>query len=702
MKFPVTLLLLTASMLLPAIVAVAQPAPPPEEIHCSLLPVRPQARAARVPLIVEGEVLESRGLRGARGRIYTVHRLRVYKLLKGQAPAELTLLTEGGSIGLDRQELTNTLQLRPGQQGVFFLEQSSFSVAAAGSAWSVYASQQGFVEYDLRTATAAEPFQAYPALGPALYARLTGGAVAVREVQPYPGLAVALRWQAATAVVVAARVEAPVVTGLAPLSIMAGTKSVLTIQGTGFGATRGNGQVEFRNADVGGAAYTALSEADYVSWSDTQIRVLVPSLSATRATAGTGPVRVTTNDQLLTISAATVTIVYAASNVLDSNTGQRDIASQLNQNGTGGYTYRFDPGFAANTAAGAAWQRALSSWRCQTGVNWTLGATRTTAGISEDGQNSVGFDTGTELPTGVLGRTTSYYRGCYRPDGTVSFYVQEIDTQFDDATDWQFGPARPTLSQVDFESVALHELGHAQQLSHLILPSAVMHYAIARGQVSRTLAAPSDIAGGRYVLRQRGFVLSACGGAAMLPAPLTSQQARYQSGTGAVVDWTTQNECFVSGFVVERTAADTTTGWQAVATVAAGAGPAYRYTDAQPRTGLSYYRLRVRRPDGSLDTAVPLAVTDDATVADGVQFYPNPLAPGEPLGLQYLAGTTAGSLTLRFFDAVGRYLGGTLVRYQPGLNVLPVTAPELRAGWYIVRWTDSNGGTGSARLVRVN
>jgi hypothetical protein len=683
--------------------AQALPAAAAPELHCSLLALSPEARAAAVPLILEGEVLESQGFRGTNGRIYTSNRVRVYKLLKGQAPAEITLLTEGGTVGLDRQELTNTLSLVPGDQGVFFLERAAFAgTAAAGVAYAAYASQQGFVRYELGSLTAAEPFRAYPALDADFYQEVAPGSQ-LRQVQQNPALEAAVARRAAP---VARKVLAPAIAIIGPLVLPAGTGAVLTITGSGFGAARGNGFVEFRNADDGGATYTKITDADYLSWSETQIRVLVPSLTASRNTAGTGPVRVTTTDQQQATSPASVTIVYAASNVQDNTKMLRAAPGALNQNGEGGYTFRFDPNFVTNTAANAAWQRALENWRCQTGVNWVVGTTRPKAGVAEDGENSVGFDVGADLPVNVLGRTTSYYRGCYLSNGTssgtVSFYVQEIDTQFDDASNWQFGPGNPSSAQIDFESVALHELGHAQQLSHLILPSAVMHYAIARGQVSRRLAAPSDIVGGRYVLRTRGFVRSECGSSPMLPAPLTGQQVQFVAGAGTILQWTTRAECFVSGFVVERAAADTTAGWQVVGTVAAGAtSGTYRFTDPQPRPGLSYYRLRVRRPDNSLDSVVPLAVTD-SEAGGGLQFYPNPLqGTATPLTLQYQGGTSPGTLTLRFYDAIGRYQGGTVLRYESGLNVLPVVPPLVRPGLYITRWTDSNGPGGKARLMFV-
>ncbi|UPL49305.1 matrixin family metalloprotease [Hymenobacter sublimis] len=673
-------------------------APPESETRCLLVPLNPAARAAHVPLIVEAEVLDAQGFRAANGRIYTRHQLQVFKQLKGAAPAQLTVVTEGGTVGLDRQLLTNTLALRVGQQGVFFLEAAAFPGVPAGSEWAVYASQQGFIEYDLRTASAAEPFRRYPTLTPAFYQTVAGATP--REVRPNQALQAALTRRATPAG--AAKVLAPVVLGLSPTSLTAGTGAVLTITGTGFGAARGSGSVEFRNADDGGATFTKVNDDDYVSWSDTRIQVRVPSSSATGNPAGTGPVRVTSADQLLVTSLQAVQIVYAASNVQDNRTRQRVVPAHRGQNENGGISFRFETAFTANTAATAAWQRALTTWRCQTGINWEVGAPRTNRGATDDGENAVGFDSGSELPTNVLGRTTSYYRGCYLPNGNVTFYVDELDMQFDDGTNWQFGPANPAASQIDFESVAVHELGHAQQLSHLILPSAVMHYAIARGQRSRVLAAASDIAGGRYVLRTRSFQPPICEVGAMLPAPLTRQSASFVAGIGTTVQWSTQNECFLSGFVVERASSDTTAGWRVVGSVPAGAASGqYRLLDPQAPAGLNYYRLRLRRPDNSLDTAVPVGVTDDATAVNTLQVFPNPLTGnGTELNLQYI-GAAGGTLTVRFYDAVGRYIGGSLVNYQTGLNRLRVVPPPLRQGYYLVRWNDSNGPKGTVPLIKI-
>ena len=73
-----------------------------------------------------------------------------------------------------------------------------------------------------------------------------------------------------------------------PTTVTGGTGTVLTINGSGFGATQGTGTVGFRRADDGGATYMSPVPTQYFRGCDTQIRVLeVPD------GAGTGDIQVT-------------------------------------------------------------------------------------------------------------------------------------------------------------------------------------------------------------------------------------------------------------------------------------------------------------------------------------------------------------------------------------------------------------------------
>ncbi|MCC3155849.1 hypothetical protein LJ737_01275 [Hymenobacter sp. 15J16-1T3B] len=684
--------LLAGLLALSQLPAAGQAPAPADETRCLLLPLDPARRAQAAALVVEAEVLNQRSFwDAAHRRIYTAHSLRVYKLLKGQWPVDqlLTVLTEGGAVGDTLQTLTNTLRLRPGQQGLLFLTPARFPGVAEPGAWAAYASRQGFVRYDALTATATEPFRQYPLLDAAFYraqTALTGQPL--RELTPNPALAAALaRRQQPPA---ARGVDAPLITDFSPRAIVAGADSVLTISGAGFGTAPGS--VEFRNADDGGASFTRVNARDVVSWSDARVQVRVPSFSATADPAGSGTFRVVTADQQLAASPALLpfTVRYALTNVQETSSGITYRAGNSDQNGTGGYTFQPDPTMSQNAPALAAFGRALSSWRCQTAINWELGGARTGHGVGNDGINTLEFAVGNELPDNVLGRASSTYLGCRDAAGGTRFWVKEIDMQFDADVSWQFGPGVPTGPQFDFETVALHELGHGQQLNHVIapvvagVPQLVMHYAIGARQVTRQLNFNRDVLGG-YAAQLRSLAPASCGAAPEQPAPLTGPLAAQSQNGRVLLSWTTRNECSVVNFGVERSPDART--WTRLGQTAASSAGSYSYTDSQPLAGTSFYRLVVQLGNGLSLPAAPVGVREGGAP---LLVYPNPA--NEPLlFLEYSAPGASNALEVRIFDALGRYYGGKrLVVPQAGINTLSIALPTLRAGWYLLRWNDGS------------
>ncbi|MDO7875325.1 T9SS type A sorting domain-containing protein [Hymenobacter sp. ASUV-10] len=702
MQFIFSFLRLRASVLIGGMLAAAAlaatPARAQEAGHCLLLPLAPAERAQRATLVVEAEVRSSEGFwNAAHTRLFTRHRLRVFSLLKGAVAdtTELQLITEGGRLGLQQQLLTNTLRLEPGQQGVFFLSRAAWAgLPAPGQHWAAYGSEQGFIEYHPADGTASEPFRQYPAIDAAFYQQITQLTGQPRRVlQPNPALAPSAGGGQA-------RPQALGITGLSPLSLAAGAEEVLTIDGQDFGLARGTGFVEFRNADDGGATWIQARATDYLSWTSTRIRVRVPSSGSGGHPAGSGRVRITTSSQARAESPESLTVIYALTNVASTDDNYLQRPNHVVLNDDGGLSFRFGPSFAANAAASAAWQRALTNWRCNTGVNWQVGALAPTNAIAGDDQNVIAFDTpADELPAQVLGRTTSYYSGCFGADGQVVFSVSEIDMQFDAQRAFQFGPAPAVRPQIDFETTAVHELGHAQQLTHLNLPGAVMHFGIAPGQNTRALNPASDIVGGRRVLRERSFRQQTCGPNAMLPAPLRALRIDVTDPNGGVnVRWDTRDECFLIGFVVQRSAGADTTAWQTLVTGPATPGSYYGYADRQPMPGLHYYRIGVRRPDGSVDYAAPVPIST-GEVNPGVALFPNPVV-GDVLRLQYPAGAE-GSLSFRIYDELGRLVRRSSGSARVGLNVLSLDATGLAPGFYVLRWTDAQGREGNRRFSRL-
>lgn len=510
LKSRIALLLLLGSLLFSAGLRASD--------ACMQVPIAMADRVAHADLIVEGEVIDTRSSWNLqRNMIFTVSQVRVYKVFKGVTTVtDLDIITEGGRDGLDWIESTNEWKPVVGEQGIFLLRASSripdLPLRIRQQVYYCFMATQSIIDYDLVGKTANTPFIGFANIPVDLYGvlhRLTGRYHT--EISANTRLNQALSSSGGNQVA-----AVPTITSFTPTTITAGTRSLLTINGTNFGATRGTGYVEFRNANDGGASWVQAKATDYRTWTNSQITVWVPSSSLSSGpSAGTGQIRVTNSDPNSVTSAGTLTVTYSVINVEFDGKGQ--YTEHLNDNGSGGYTFQCESGtFATNTSAVAAFTRAMNTWTCSTNMNWVLGANTTVDTVLADGVNIVRFDKGPSLPTGVLGRATSRFSGCINsgaaPFDTV-WTVTEIDVAFDDAAAglaWNFTTANATLSQVDFESVAVHELGHAHQLQHIINSGAIMHYSISNGQTSRVLSPTIDVPAGTFVMTRSTAAHGAC------------------------------------------------------------------------------------------------------------------------------------------------------------------------------------------------
>ena len=639
---------------------------------CMLIPASLAERVAAATLVVEAGVSTQQAA-SENGHIYTISELTVYKVFRGTEPVGLRLAEAGGTVGLRREVVSTSITLAPGQQGLFLLE---LNPLLAGT-YRLVAGPQGFVRYDLADRTAVEPFGRYATITGALYPAVVALAGQPwRAVRPNAALAGALP--------VARPTAQPLISGFAPASLTAGTRSVLTIEGSNFGATQGSGRVEFPNANNGGAGFVAANPTDYALWSDTRIQVRVPSATiATGGVAGTGTFRVVNGTGETGSSPTPLTVTYALSNITQMN-GDTPTRPKLgNEDGQGGYTLNYSPSFTAVTAAPASFERALASWACATPLRRVVGAAAAPEATASDNVNAVRFG---PLGGSTLGVATSYYSGCF-VGSLVQFSLVETDYTFSSTVSWHYGTGTPPAGQFDFESVALHELGHGTQLNHIIMPTAVMHFAIAPTAVKRTLNASSDIAAGQDV-----FTFSAsndCGaappvaapapaGCGPLPVELTAFSARYAAGLGTSLAWRTATELNSAYFAVEAREQDGKSWTEVLRQPAAGSSSrprSYEAHDPRLLSGTRYYRLRQGDHDGRTSYSGLVAVSGLET---GLALYPNPVAGR----LRVSGPARAGRLT--FYDV----LGHAVARFElvPGPNDVDVSA--LRPGLYQVEWAD--------------
>lgn len=483
--------------------------------QCMILNVPLNNRIDQSDVIVEGRVINSNAYwNGGKDMIYTSNIVEVNKLFKGDLATEnIEIITQGGIVGDTWIKVEPGLDLNVGDVGIFLCNTDKGNSAI--TSLTPNALSLGFIRYDINESGASDLFNRYSDIKTNLYDRIVQNTgVAFLDLHKFD-LASDSKSESALKIALA-----PVITSFLPSIISAGSKSVLTINGSGFGATRGTNTVGFYNSNDGGATWSDMNDnsttADdlyYLLWSDTKIQVYVPQRTTSPAYyAGTGKVSVTVGG-VRAVSASSLYIKWCR---YDAQSVDGPVSSVLaNINGAGGYTWQMSTTFAANAAAAAAFQRAMNTWSCNTKVNWKVGANTTITSKANDGVNVIRFANAGELPNNILGTTTTSYRLFCGTGAARRWYQTEFDMQMNSALildqyGWQYGPALAKTNQIDFETVVVHELGHAMQLGHIIKPGFMMNFQIGIGENTRTPHA--EVLEGGNAITASSFLTPSCNG----------------------------------------------------------------------------------------------------------------------------------------------------------------------------------------------
>jgi len=635
--------------------------------QCSLIEVPLAQRASASTLIVEGAVVAQHAYWNANHTmIYTANEIELYKIFKGSVgTSSIEIITEGGTVGLDRITVEPTLELIVGQVGMFTctpVVRAKGNLVSRGGLpqFEAYASAQGFVKYNTESATASDPFRTYGDLQTQIYnVCAPAGKQQYRTIKAFD---FSSTHRAPDEVL-----AGPVISGFSPSTVTAGTHTILTINGSNFGTVQASSEVRFKNADDGGATTITPLATQYISWSSTQIKVEVPS------GAGTGNFEVFTG--VTGTSPSQLTVSYAHLNVeFDPGSGTTAYETDhINDNGSGGYTWQMNTGFNADVNARASFMRAFDTWRCNTGVRWTIGANTSINDAVSDGTNVICFDNTAPLSAGVLGVCYSYWSGCASGPNII-WYVSELDIIFDEGSNiapqtWQYGPSLPSINQYDFETVAVHELGHGHQLGHVISFGAIMHYAIANGSSNRSLGS-SDLAGGNYV-QAKSITPNLCGPGAM---------SSMTCGSPPVASFTSNRTSVCAGGTVSYTDQSTNspTSWS------------WSFTGGTPSSSTLQNPVVTYSTPGVYDVSMTATNGQGSDLVTVVGYITVHALPSVGLSVSPLSGTLCAGQSATLSGT-----GATSYTWTGGVtNGVAFAPPSSQT--YTVTGTDANGCTNTA------
>jgi PKD repeat protein len=491
--------------------------------QCVVEPWSLEKRVSKSTIVVEGKVVNQTSIwDNTHKMIYTINTLEVFRSFKGGfTSSHINVVTEGGRVGLDMLVASPSLELELGGMGIVMLKPNTRNISGYDHLYLPTASIQSWIQYNLVDYKAFDNQQVYNSIPFDLYEgikSITGENITIIKDHNVEKDKKKIR-----------ALANPVISSFNVDTLSSGTETELTINGNNFGATRGSGKVGFKDANFGdGRYYYPPSGWSYTSWSNTQIKVNVPSR------AGTGTVQVVNGAGESGQSSSSLVVKWAHSNLfypLSSTDTPAFEIDHVSDNGIGGYTWQLAPNFVSNQNAVQSFKRSLEEWRCETQMNWIIGVNTTVDTV--DGQDDVNVVRFTNFGDGKLGVCYSWYSGCWFSSNTnLNWFVRELDIQFDSTYNWYYGLSSPASNQYDFQSVTTHELGHGHQLGHVRDDSKVMHYSLSNG-VRKANLVSSDIEAGQYIVA-RGIATSPCG-----PSPMSAVPSGSCNLTTADADFIT-------------------------------------------------------------------------------------------------------------------------------------------------------------------
>lgn len=415
--------------------------------------------------------------------IVTLSNVSVLSVLKGTAApgSTISIITEGGTVGDARLVVEDEPVFAPGQAYGLFLGEREDHLSQVVGKYQGAIALDGTNGSKIRSGYSSDEFTS-------LVQRVLAGEPAGTGADAAP-----------KAASISAAAGGPVITSITPGSASAGTGSIVTISGSGFGtkASRdsladvcffflkqnpGADTIPIRaSGNNGVAGWQQYNENDIVSWTDTKILVRVPSgwvnlgSSLYQGSASSGPVYIVDDDgQRSNNYPFRITFAYGKNKWLGSNP---IVYYQV--------ALRTDDDLHSV-------EDAISTWNAASNFRFIYSGTTSSQSARKNGINEV-----------IWGATGGSLASTYNWPTPSNGVISECDIVFNKDISWSSNPVGDVY---DTEAVMLHEAGHVVGLNDLYgnLPGyasdeqKVMFGLSFPGIGLRSLSA-DDIAGVRYI-----------------------------------------------------------------------------------------------------------------------------------------------------------------------------------------------------------
>jgi hypothetical protein len=242
------------------------------------------------------------------------------------------------------------------------------------------------------------------------------------------------------------------ISGISPKQIIGGKGEVLTITGSGFGASRGSSYVSFFRE---GNTYTDAATGNgfnYLSWTNTEIKLEMPVAFSNKIKVHIGGANYTSTDTLK---------VKANLGYRQANPLLYDLLTDNNKKG--GVTWLVHPVYWNNPEIKQAIADVVQEFRCKTGVNYIIEPLTQWVPLNlGQGKHIIAPDSS----LAVVGFNDRLWASCIV--GAETFYHNQTQLlRFNTQQNWYYGKGQPPAGAAKFRYVMFHEMGHSLGLGHV-------------------------------------------------------------------------------------------------------------------------------------------------------------------------------------------------------------------------------------------